>query len=98
MQRSLKFADDKAPVSVQSILCVAQSHPWDHVRPEYVVDAEHNSGGQPEGETSPRIATAYILPLRTLMSLHSIIQYPTISMISHHANSASPVGGLLCGI
>ena len=85
MQRSLKFADDKAPVSVQSILCVAQSHPWDHVRPEYAVDAEHNSGGQPEGETSPRIAMAYILPLRALMSLRSIIQLSTISMISHHA-------------
>ena len=81
MQRSLKFADDKAPVSVQSILCVAQSYPWDHVRPEYAVDAEHSSGGQPEGETSPRIAMAYILPLPALMSLHSIIKYLTISMM-----------------
>ena len=81
MQRSLKFADDKAPVSVQSIFCVPQSYPWDHVRPEYAVDAEHNSGGQPEGETSPTIATAYILPLQSLMSLYSIINYLNISMM-----------------
>ena len=59
----------------------AQKYLWDHVRPEYAVDAEHESGGRPEGETIPRIAMAHILPLRASMSPHSIILYLAISMM-----------------